>query len=145
MDHRSQNQTVYGSLYFYCLSVCLFLDFLISQERCPSGCSGTQWRGRQRRLERQPRAWLQLLLSPRNPSTTSDRTTTRKASAEQSEVHVKNGTGDMTSAPRLWILTRLETVTGSCQSQFFLSAVSRHINHSVRLLLLDYYFILCLL
>lgn len=47
---------------------------LTYRERRPSGCSGTQWRMLQRRLRRQPRAWLQLLLSHRNPSSTSDRT-----------------------------------------------------------------------
>ncbi len=46
--------------------------FLCSQERRPSGCSGTQWRMRLRRPRRRLRAWLQLLLSHRNHSSTSD-------------------------------------------------------------------------
>lgn len=51
----------------------LFLGAVGSQERRPSGCSGTRWRTRRRRQRRRPRTWLQLLLSHRSPNSTSDR------------------------------------------------------------------------
>ncbi len=57
-----------------CLSVCLCIWTLGLQERRPSGCSGIQWRTRQRRPRRRPRAWPRPLLSRRNPSSTSDGT-----------------------------------------------------------------------
>lgn len=87
---------------------------VVSQERRPSGCSGTQWRMLQRRPRRRQRAWLQLLPSHRNHSNTCKR-----------DGSAKSRTGDMNATQCL--LDHLGVSPGSRRSLFILSMVDLYL------------------